>query len=213
MAIPSVDFMAALRFTSDELALNRGGELSASQNQYYANLRALERESLAAASRTSPRLVVLLVLLLLLAGGLIYLFLREELMQFVSGLGSNALPVGIGIVVLVILVFAYARRSYREMLETVAAMADENKPLPPVKVVSGKVTTRKEDRYGGRSGRGDLDRRVIATLCYAMISSPEGVVKIMIPEAGMYAFVPNQEYAVYYCDDGVLNFLSAELKG
>ena len=65
MSMPSADFMAALRFTSDELALNRGGELSASQKQYYANLRAFERESLAAASHTSPRLVVVLVLLLM----------------------------------------------------------------------------------------------------------------------------------------------------
>jgi membrane protein implicated in regulation of membrane protease activity len=195
--------MQELKFTPEDLEANRRGELSPSQKERIQISKDFNRRLAEASGKTSPLAVGLLILLLLVAGGLVYFFLREEVIGVMNSLGSAALPVGLVIVALVVLLLLYAQRSLRQSREMVAAWGAPGVALPRVQVVTGKVQVTRE-MWGEPPDE--------TFVHYLVVRDRYDTKKISVPEKALDAFDIGYNYGVFYYEEGgVLSFLSAEV--
>lgn len=200
-------------FSPDDIETNRRAELSPSQQHIIDVGQDFIRTSAEQYSKTSPRLLIWLLLLLALLVGFIIVFYGETLMQLIQRLGTSAMPVIGGIVLLFVLLFWYVRKSARDSMEMFKAMGNPDFSKPVVHAIEGRVELVREETRSNRRNRDLLDRgRVLQTYFYAKVRSSYDTVKISIPEKDLNPFVPQRTYRIFYVEHwGARSFLSAEL--
>lgn len=200
-------------YSAADVETNRGGEFTAAQQQRIDVEQSYIRASADAYSKTSPRLVVLLVALLVLAVGTTYVFFGDALKQIFADLGTLALPVIGGVVLLLVLLLWYAQRSAQESMAMYRAMGDPIASKPTIRAIEGRVELVREEARTRSVNRSLLDRgRVTQTYFYAKVRGSYDIAKISIPEKDTNPFEPQRTYRIFYADSyGTKQFLSAEL--
>jgi hypothetical protein len=202
---PNLHLMQTFNFTNDDLKLNRRGELSPAQQEFQTTMYDINHYIADTYSRKEPQMMGWFVLMLVLVLLPIFIFGREPITQVLNSLGIPVLPVVIAGALLLVLMFFYARYSYRQSLQDIREIGGKAKVANTVSVAMGKVKTVRVQT----KGRGSRRFRH-----YAVIHDLNGKVEFRIAEEAMDSFDPEGVYRVYYLDDGTtLRLLSAEVIG